>query len=319
MRAFPGIAKVATTRGIDVTAFLSASQQQRVAASAETGAETNVRLIAISEDLAGADRRYLASVGDWQSTWAAVEAGGVVINEPMANRLKLTAGDELALQTDRGVKTFTIVGVAVDYDVNNVVFMYDPVYRSLWDDVSISALALFVAPGEDVAAKVDEIRAAFAGQEELLVRSNRIMRQNALDVFDRTFAITVALQLLATIVAFIGILSTLMSLQLERSREIGVLRSTGMTRWQLWRLSLLETGLLGSVAGLLAMPMGVLLAIILIYIINLRSFGWTLTMQLAPTDFVQAFLVALVAALVAGLYPAWRMGQMQPADALRSE
>jgi putative ABC transport system permease protein len=138
-------------------------------------------------------------------------------------------------------------------------------------------------------------------------------------VFDRTFAITVALQLLATLVAFIGILSTLMSLQLERSREIGILRATGMTRWQLWRLSLLETGLIGSTAGLIAMPMGVVLAVILIYIINLRSFGWSLEMQLRPEHFVQAFLVALGAALLAGLYPAWRMGQMQPATAVRSE
>ena len=110
-----------------------------------------------------------------------------------------------------------------------------------------------------------------------------------------------------------------MSLQLERSREIGVLRSTGMTRGQLWRLSLLETGLLGACAGIIAIPMGLLLAVILIYIINLRSFGWTLQMQLQPSYFVQAFLVALTAALLAGLYPAWRMGQMQPATALRSE
>jgi putative ABC transport system permease protein len=152
-----------------------------------------------------------------------------------------------------------------------------------------------------------------------LVRSNRGTRQNALDVFDRTFSITVALQLLATVVAFVGILSTLMSLQLERMREIGVLRATGMTRRQLWRLSLWETGLIGATAGLLAMPTGFVLALILIYIINLRSFGWTLEMQLAPGEFGQAFLVALVAALLAGLYPAWKLGQVQPATAVRSE
>jgi putative ABC transport system permease protein len=145
------------------------------------------------------------------------------------------------------------------------------------------------------------------------------MRDNALEVFDRTFAITIALQLLATLVAFIGIFSTLMSLQLERVREIGVLRATGMTTHQLWRLSLFETGLIGTSAGLLAMPVGYVLAIILIYIINLRSFGWTLEMQLDPMEFVQAFLVALGAALAAGLYPAWRMGRILPAEAVRAE
>jgi putative ABC transport system permease protein len=140
-----------------------------------------------------------------------------------------------------------------------------------------------------------------------------------LDVFDRTFAITVALQMLATLVAFIGIFSTLMSLQLERVREIGVLRATGMTRQQLWRLSLLETGLIGTSAGLLALPTGYVLALILIYIINLRSFGWTLEMLLDPWVFGQAFLVALGAALAAGLYPAWRMGRIPPAEAVRAE
>jgi putative ABC transport system permease protein len=306
MQGFPGISKVATTRAVEVSAFLGENT-------------TPVRLQAISEDLAQADRRYAAAVGDWQATWQAVEAGGVVINEPMANRLDLRLGDQLRLQTDRGPHDFPIVGVAIDFDVNNLVLMHDPIYRQFWEDQAISALGIFVDEGEDVDQKVNEIRAAFAGQTELLVQSNLSTRMGALEVFDRTFAITVALQLLAAIVAFIGILSTLMSLQLERSREIGVLRANGMTRSQLWRLSLFETGLLGTAAGFIAMPMGILLAIILIYIINLRSFGWTLIMQLQPGDFIQAFLIALAAALLAGLYPAWRMGQMQPAAALRSE
>ena len=98
-----------------------------------------------------------------------------------------------------------------------------------------------------------------------------------------------------------------------------VLRSTGMTRRQLWRLSLLETGLIGSSAGLIAIPTGLVLAVVLIYIINLRSFGWTLQMQVEPRQLIQAFAVALLAALLAGLYPAWRIGRSQPATALRSE
>lgn len=319
LQALPGVARTASTRGIDVLAFLQADSTDKESPSGVVTNGTQVRLVALSEDLAGADRRYRAAVGDWQRTWAAVTAGGVIINEPMANRFELAVGDRLSLQTDRGVQGFPIVGIAIDFDVRPVVFIHDPIYRQWWDDEKLSAIALHIAPGVDVETKVSEIRALFAGTQELLVRSNRGTRQNALEVFDRTFAITVALQLLATLVAFIGILSTLMSLQLERSREIGILRATGMTRRQLWRLSLLETGLIGSTAGLIAMPMGLVLAAILIYIINLRSFGWTLEMQLRPEHFFQAFLVALGAALLAGLYPAWRMGQMQPSTAVRSE
>ena len=327
MKNFPGITNVATTRGVDVTAFLphpNPPQGEGTAHSSsqvgvEPGNAVQIRLVALSQDLAGPKRNYRAAVGNWQTTWQALVGGGVNINEPMANRLHLKVGDQLTIQTDQGLHTFPIVGVAVDFDVNNVVTMYDTVYRQFWQDREISAIALFVAPSVNLDDKVSEIRAALAGQTEVVVRSNRTTRQNALDVFDRTFSITVALQLLATLVAFIGILSTLMSLQLERSREIGVLRSTGMTRRQLWRLSLWETGLIGSSAGLIAMPMGLVLAFILIYIINLRSFGWTLQMQLQPSHFLQALAVALGAALLAGLYPAWRMGQMQPASAVRSE
>jgi putative ABC transport system permease protein len=174
----------------------------------------------------------------------------------MANRYKIGVGDQVAIQTDQGIRNFRVAAVTVDFDVNPTAFIFDPVYRKWWNDKEITALALFVAPGVDVDEKAQEIRKATAGQIDLLVRSNRGMRNEALVVFDRTFAITVALQLLATLVAFIGILSTLMSLQLERRREIGVLRATGMTRRQLWRLSLYETGLIGAVAGLIAMPVG---------------------------------------------------------------
>lgn len=307
---FPGIAATSTNREVQVTARLPTE---------DGPVEIPIGIAALSQDLAGADRRYKAAIGDWQETWTAVVAGGVVANEPMANRYDLRVGDNLTLYTDRGEETFPIVGVAYDFDVQPGLLMADAVYRAHWNDPAISAVALFVEPGVDVDAKVAELRAAFAGEAALIIRSNLGTRQNALEVFDRTFAITVALQLLATLVAFIGILSTLMSLQLERSREIGVLRASGMTRRQLWRLTLLETGLLGVSAGLVAMPTGFVLALVLIYIINLRSFGWTLSMQLQPGEFLQAFAVALIAALIAGLYPAWRMGTIQPAEAVRME
>ncbi len=140
-----------------------------------------------------------------------------------------------------------------------------------------------------------------------------------LEVFDRTFAITGALQLLATVVAFIGVLSALLSLQLEKQRQLGILRAVGLTVHQAWALVLLETGLIGASAGLLAMPSGLALAAILVYIINRRAFGWTLLLQLEPAPFVEALAVAIAAALLAGVYPAYRIGKALAAEALRFE
>jgi putative ABC transport system permease protein len=180
-------------------------------------------------------------------------------------------------------------------------------------------MALFLEPGQSIEPVVEALQEAFNGRSDVQISSNQSLRENALVIFDRTFAITAALRLLAVVVAFIGVLSALMSLQLERAREFGVLRATGMTVRQLWQLTLLETGLMGSTAGLLALPTGFVLAYILIYVINLRSFGWTLQMQLEPSQFINAFLVALGAALLAGLYPALRVGKMEVATAVRSE
>ncbi len=307
LTAFPAIADFSTNREVEV------------AATMPDGRQADVQMAAVLRDLAGKDRRYRYAVGDTVATWNAIEDGGVVVNETMANRFDLRVGHTLRLLTDTGEDSFSIVGVTYDFDVHPTLLMADSVYRQHWDDRALSTIALFVESGADVDETVNALRRAFAGKGQLLISSNRGVRRNALEVFDRTFAITVALRLLATLVAFVGILSTLMSLQLERAREIGVLRATGMTRRQLWGLTLLETGLLGTSAGIVAMPTGYILALILVYIINLRSFGWTLSMQLPAGEFIQAFLVALAAALLAGLYPAWRMAKIDPAEALRME
>ncbi len=308
---FPGVAQVATNREVEVVA--------RLGNSGKGPREITVRVSALSQDLAGPDRRFRETQRDPAAVWPAVEAGGVVVNDPLANRYRVRVGDVVELFTDRGWVGFPVVAVAYDFDIQPGLLMADPVYRRYWDDPAVSAIAVQAAPGVEVDRLVEGLRQAFAGRATLLIRSNRATREEALEVFDRTFAITVALRLLATLVAFIGILSTLMSLQMERTREIGVLRATGMTRPQLWLSTLLETGLMGLTAGLLALPVGFVLALVLIYIINLRSFGWTLSMRLLPEEFLQAFLVAVTAALVAGLLPAWHQGRVEPGDALRGE
>lgn len=197
--------------------------------------------------------------------------------------------------------------------------MSQELYNKWWTPRPPTSAGLFVGPGEDVNGIAAELQREFSGRTDITISSNQSVRNNALDIFDRTFAITAALQLLSVLVAFIGVLSALMSLQLEKTRELGILRATGMTIRQLWQLTLLETGLMGATAGLVAMPVGWVLAWILINIINRRSFGWTLQMSLEPSFFIQAFLVAVIAALLAGIYPALRLGNMVIATAVREE
>jgi putative ABC transport system permease protein len=110
-----------------------------------------------------------------------------------------------------------------------------------------------------------------------------------------------------------------MALQLERSWEVGVMRAIGLTPGQLRQMVLTQTGLMGTFAGLLAVPLGVVLAIILIYVVNQRSFGWTLQLSLTIESLMLAMLLSIIAAVIAGIYPAIKMGQMQLTSALREE
>lgn len=262
--------------------------------------------------------RFVEGGGD--ATWATWDAGGILISEPLAFRTGLGVGDTLTLRTDRGPRDFPVAGVYYDYTSDRgVIRMPYTTYRANWDDAAISSLALYAAPGVDVDRLVERLRAAAAGEGELVISSSRGLREGTLAIFDRTFAITAVLQLLATVVAFIGVLSALMALQLERARELAMLRANGLTPGQLWGLVLAQTSLMGLVAGLLAAPLGFALAVVLVYVINRRSFGWTLDLALEPGLFLQALAVALAAAVLAGLYPALKMSRTSPALALREE
>jgi putative ABC transport system permease protein len=260
------------------------------------------------------------AAGDPARAWDGFARGEVLITEPLAYRRDLHPGDSIVLLTDRGERAFRIAGVFYDYGSDQgLVFMDLAAYQAAWDDRVISSLELYAAPGVDVDALVRELQGMVTVDQIVNIRSNRALREASLEIFDRTFVITTVLQLLATIVAFVGILAALMALQLERARELGVLRANGLTPRQLWGLVIAQTGLIGLTAGLLAVPVGVTLAAVLVFVINKRSFGWTLLFQPDGRLFAQALLVALVAALLAGLYPAWRMSRTSPALALREE
>jgi putative ABC transport system permease protein len=127
------------------------------------------------------------------------------------------------------------------------------------------------------------------------------------------------LRILTVIIAFVGILSSLLALLLERSRQGATLLALGMTPGDLALTTLLESGLIGATAGVLSWPTGMLMALILIFVINLRSFGWTIQMQVEPVFFFQALLVGVVAALLAAIYPVIKLLRAPVAESLRGE
>jgi len=254
--------------------------------------------------------------------WPRYRGGEVVlISEPYAYRHDLKTGDELLLHTPGGPVTRPIGGIFYDYGSDQgLISLARPTYARLWEDPGISTVGIFLRPEVSTATAIDTLRNILDGQDDdLRIRSNREIREHSMAVFDRTFAITQVLRMLAIGVAFIGVLSALMALQLDLTREQAVLRATGATPAQLFGLTLLQTGLMGLYAGLLSLPLGWIMSEVLIEVINRRSFGWSIMTQLPPVALIEALLLALGAALLAGIYPAWRMGRVRLAMALREE
>lgn len=313
-RALPEVADVATAHPVRLR---TAATDEDAAADAEP-----IDVLVVGRDIAGDGRRYLSAAGDAAAVRRALDAGAVTISEPLARRLSLTTGDVLTLRSDNGPRTFPIAGVFNDYGADRgIALMLDTVYRAAWDDPRITNMAVTLRPGVDADAFTAELAGRFGRVDgtRLDFRSNRSLRAEVFQVFDRAFAITTALQVLAVVVAFIGVLAALSAVQLERARENATLRATGMTVGQVIRLALTQTGLLGLVAGVLSWPAGLTLALILIYVINRRSFGWTIQTHIDPMIFARALVLAVAAALLAGLAPAWRLVRMPIAASLREE
>jgi putative ABC transport system permease protein len=293
----PGVARFNTSRGVLV-------QSPR----------GPVQVVALDVDPSRPPRWRFRSGGD-TGVW---DGDAVLVSEPFANRHGVRG--VVRLGTDHGERDFRVAGVFYDYGSSaGVVIMSRRTYEGAWNDRKISGLALEAAPGVDVSALVATVRERAAGGPRLVIRSNRALREASLEIFDRTFAITGVLRTLSLVVAFVGMLAALMALSLERAREIGVLRALGLTPRQVWGLVTAQTGIIGLLAGVLAVPSGLLLAAVLVFVINRRSFGWTMSIDPSPGILLQGVALSLLAALLAGLYPAWRMASAPPAEALRDE
>jgi putative ABC transport system permease protein len=253
--------------------------------------------------------------------YAAFQSGmTVLVSEPYAYRHGVALGDTLSLPTAQGERSFRVIGIYRDYGAEHGrITLRRELYERLWQDPVISTIGVYLQESADVAHIMDRVRALLPAQAPLRLRANAEIRAATLQVFDRTFAITDVLRLLTLLVAFVGILTALMALQLERARELAVLRAIGLTPRQLWLLVSGETGLMGLLAGLLALPLGLVLAWVLIHVINRRAFGWGMPMDVDFMQLASALGFAVLAALLAGLYPAWRMARTSPALALRGE
>jgi putative ABC transport system permease protein len=293
-----------------------ASAIRRVAVESSVG---SVLLDALQPARASYDGISLTA-GERSRVWQRFERGEVLLSEPFAFRHALGVGDSIELMTPSGPRPFRIAGVYRDYGTDRgAVLIHREVYRQAWGDAGITSLGLYIAPGAQPAAVIETLRVATSDRQTLLMRSNRDLRTLSMQIFERTFAITRVLYWLATAVACVGLLSALLAYQVERSRELALLRALGATPAGVVALVETQAAFLGLAAALAAIPTGVLAALILIHVINRRAFGWHIDFHWSSVEVAQTVALALGAALLAGLYPAWRSARVAIAASMREE
>lgn len=301
----PGVAAMSTGRVVDVATDVG-----------------QIDMLVLAPHATSADGFEFLS-GTRESAWQALlTSDSVLISEPLATRHGLAVGDTLTLFTAReGNRPFRVAAVVRDYGSSHGrLTMARDRWARWWDDTRIASLGIMVSAEGSSERVLAELRRRLADVgQPLNIRSNDAIHARSLEVFDRTFEVTRVLRWLTVGVAFVGIFSALLALHLERAREFAVLRACGATRQQIAGMVFMQSFVMGLLAGLLALPLGWGMSEILIRIINLRSFGWSMQSHLAPSAALSALALACLSAMLAGAWPAWRLARADIAGQLRDE
>lgn len=243
----------------------------------------------------------------------------VLVSEPFANKHHLRAGESLRLALGGQQASFRVADIYYDYgSERGTVLMDRQTMLRYLPDPAPSNLAIYVAPEASADAVKREILRASTGYRVFL-ESNRDLRSEAMRIFDRTFSITYALEAVAVIVAVMGIAGALLALVIDRRRELAVLRFLGASGGQVRKQILFEAGLLGVLANVSGVLLGFALSLVLIYVINKQSFGWTIQFHWPIAVLVGALTVVYAATVLAGLYPARVAVRLNPIEALHEE
>ncbi|PWB34111.1 ABC transporter permease [Pseudomonas sp. SDI] len=248
--------------------------------------------------------------------WERLAAGnGVMLSEQLARRLHLALGQRLALPV-AGAPALTVVALYADYgNPRGHLLLSEDWLRQHWPAATLDALNVRMAASQVPALKV-QLEQRFRLDATQMVDQGTLKRWS-LEVFERTFAATAALNSLTLGVAGVALFISLLTLGQSRLGQLAPLWALGVARRQLGWLSLGQTLMLAGLTVLLAMPLGLLLAWCLVAVVNVQAFGWRLPLHVFPAQLLQLGLLGLLTSLLAAAWPLWQLARRQPAELLR--
>ena len=304
VRNVPGVAAVDTFRGIDIvidgrSATLGATDFSSIQKRNKLRFLGHVDLAQLAQRMRGQDV--------------------AVISEPFATNFSRDVGQTVIVPSLHGPVELKIIAIYNDYSTAGGSLIVDrSTFARLYHDDGVDSIAVYARPGVPLALLRTRIERAVAPLR-MDINTNRELRTFAIGIFDRTFAITSALYVIALTIAMLGVIGTLFALVTEKRVEIGLLRYLGMTRAQVRTSVLVQAAFVGVVAAGLGIAIGLALGALLVFVINRQSFGWLIEWHAPMSIFVQAFVMTLVAALLAALYPGILAARIRGTEVLRVE
>ncbi len=237
---------------------------------------------------------------------------GVLINEQLYRRGGFDLGAQVAVTAGLGLP---VLGVYGDYgNPLGQVIVNDAVFAKAFPAAVALRFGMRVDPSQ-----VKALRGALrdrAGVAESAMVDQAAIKAMSLSVFERTFTVTTALNVLTLAVAGFAMLMSLLTLATMRLPQLAPVWALGLTRRKLALLDLVRAVVLAALTGALALPLGLALAWALLGVVNVEAFGWRLPMYLFPLDYLRLGALALLAATLAALWPAWRLSRMPPVQLL---
>jgi putative ABC transport system permease protein len=277
----------------------------------------------LSEDIEGY-RRYneLAVVaGNLSRALPELEAGtGIAASETFTRNFKLGIGDSVKLDTPDGPKTFRIALIYTDYRADiGILFTTRAAYERIFKDELIDLYSVYVTGRSAVERVRAQVAQRFGERYGLLALGSGEYKRDLVDIIDRTMTLARATEVVAVVVAGLGIINALLVGVLDRRREIGVLKALGADRKQISRVVLTEAVLIACTAALLGTLLGTALSAYMVLEALRIEVGWHIPMHLSAWIFAEGFVMAIPIAIIAAWWPIRWASRLEVVDALQHE
>jgi putative ABC transport system permease protein len=270
-----------------------------------------VEIFGLADHATYRDRWPLLQSAD--RAWTRLRAGDTgFISEQLARRMKLAVGDSIEVPAPGGNWTLEVVGIYADYgNPKGQIAVNFAALTRRFPGIPLTRMGLRVKPPA-VPALISALQDKFALDSRNLV-DQATLKAESTRIFNRTFAVTAALNAFTLGVAGVALLTSLLTLSNSRLPQLAPLWAIGITRRRLAAIELLKTLSVALITTLLALPLGLLVAWCLLAVVNVKAFGWRLPFHVFPLQLLELLGVAMAAALIAALLPVLRLARMQPA------